>query len=285
MTTSKKAFFIKLIKDSISIFAGAFLSSLALNSFIIPNGFVGGGVGGIATIIEVAGILKSYWVILICNIPLLIASVIWLKKDFAIKTISVTFLTSFILAVMDKYNFFVFTEDRLLAAIYSGLMYGTATGLLFEAGGSTGGTEIIAKLVAIKRPATKLSAAIFIMDVVIILFGLTVFDIWSVAYAVICSFCYERALAFYLNKDLRKGVYFIITEQPKKVHDALFAVFNVNNTLQNDVIGGFTGNKKALLRVYLPTGNINKLKTIVNKTDPQAFSYSASATELSKGEK
>jgi Uncharacterized conserved protein len=95
----------RALTDVLSVSAGAFLSSFALFSFINPNGFVGGGVGGIATILEAAGILKSYIVLLALNVPLLICALIKLKKGFAVKTVSVTLMTSGIMALMDKFNF------------------------------------------------------------------------------------------------------------------------------------------------------------------------------------
>lgn len=272
----------RAVSEVVSTLTGAFLSSLALFSFINPNGFVGGGVGGIATILEVAGVMKSYVVLLLLNIPLLVAAIVFLKKGFAVKTVAVTLLTSGIMALMDKYNFFVFTGDRLLSAIYSGLLYGLATGILFEADGSTGGTEIIARLIMKKRPAANISMLIFLMDVVIIIAGLAVFDIWSVAYAIVCSFCFERILSFYLGKGRLRGAYYVITDKPEEVSFLLHSEFGAEcNNLQAK--GGYTGNEKTLVKAYLPAGSVNKFKAIMKVADPAAFSYTAAAIETDNG--
>jgi Uncharacterized conserved protein len=117
---------------------------------------------------------------------------------------------------------------------------------------------------------------VFFMDVIIIIAGLTIFDIWSVAYAIVCSFCYERTLSFYLGKDKIRGAYFVITDKPVAVGETLRNEFGTES-LEISAFGGYTGTGKILLKAYLPSGSVNKFKSLVKTADANAFSYTSAA--------
>ncbi len=279
-----KAITQKIIKDSLATVAGAFLCAFSLYSFIIPNAFVSGGVGGIATILENAGIIKAYISQLLMNIPLLIAALIWLRKDFALKTIACSLLITLFMGMMEKFGFFRFTSDRLLAAFYSGVLYGVALGMLFESGGSSGGSEIIANLVVKFNPEAKVSKLILLMDVAVIIAGLTIFDGWSVAYAVVCSFACERTMAFYLGRAHMFGSYYIVTTKPEGIKEKFNEKFK-REGLQISAIGSTTGGEKTLLQIFLPAANSAKVKDILESTDKETFSFIVPSGEANGGKK
>jgi uncharacterized membrane-anchored protein YitT (DUF2179 family) len=281
---NKKDFTIKIIKDSLAVIIGALLGAFALYSFILPNKYVTGGVSGIAIILENVGISKTYITQLIMNIPLLIASLIFLHKDFAVKTIACTFLISFFMGLMEKYNFLKFTEDRLLSSLYSGIIYGIGLGMLYERGGSSGGSEIIANLIIRKNPSAKVSKLIMVMDVAVILFGLTVFDAWSVAYAIISSVTCEKIMAFYLGRGRLCGAYFLITDKPDVICEEINKKFS-REGIHISAIGSYTKTSKALLQLFLPVGNVNKVKDIIERKDSNAFSFVIPSRGISKENK
>lgn len=281
ITKNPKTIVIKLIIDIFAIISSAFLAALALNSFIIPNRFVSGGVSGIATILEVAGIMKSYIALIVMNAPLLIASLIFLKKDFAFKTIACSLLVSLIMGLMDKYNFMKFTDDRLLAALISGILYGLATGIIYENGGSTGGSEIIANLIVKRKPKAKITVLILIMDVIIMIAGLLVFDAWSVVYAIICAFSGERTMSFYIRRGSLGGIYYIISEKPDKIRKTFNELFKTDG-LEIEAMGTFTNKKKSLFKMMLPYSSKRKFKDALFEADSKAFSFVASASFINK---
>lgn len=271
----------RLFIDVLAIILSAFLAALALNSFIIPNRFVSGGVGGIATILEVAGVIKSYIALVIMNAPLLIASLIFLKRDFAFKTIACSLLISFIMGLMDKYHFMKFTDDRLLAALISGILYGLATGIIYENGGSTGGSEIIANLIVKRNPHAKITVLILIMDVAIMLAGLMVFDAWSVFYAIICAFSGERTMAFYIRRGSIGGIYYIISDKPNEIKNTFNNVFK-SEGMEIEAMGTYTKTKRSIIKIMLPYGNKRKFKDALKVADNKAFSFVASASLINK---
>lgn len=262
---------LNILKNGVSVVIGSFLCAFALYSFIIPNQFVSGGIGGIATILENAGIVKAYISQLAINIPLLIAALIGLRKDFAVKTIACSVLISVFLGLMDTLSFMKFTEDRLLAALYSGIIYGLALGILFECGSSSGGSEVIANLIVKKRPSTRIAFLILIMDIIVILAGLTIFDYWSVAYAVVCSVACEKAMDFYLARGKFAGAYYFITNKPDKISTAINKNYKREGILIPTTYNQENGN--SIIQVLLPAGNVNKVKHIVEKEDNDAFCF------------
>jgi uncharacterized membrane-anchored protein YitT (DUF2179 family) len=269
-------------KDVSGILTGSFLSSFALYSFIIPNNFVSGGVGGIAVLLESIGLIKSYLALYLMNIPLMITALIRLRKDFAVKTVIATTLISLIMALMENTHFMRFTEDRLLSAVYSGIIYGIGLGMLFERGGSSGGSEIVANLIIKRNPNAKVTRLIMIMDVIVILAGAVVFDGWSVVYAIICSVTLERSMAVYLGKGKTGGMYYIITDQPDALAEELGRGFH-REGICYPAFGARTGNRKTLMQLFLPAGSQAKAKAIIEKTDPAAFSFVISVHTEGKG--
>lgn len=269
-------------KDAAGVITGSFLSAFALYSFITPNDFVSGGVSGIAILLESAGLIKSYLALYLMNIPLMLAAIFKLRKDFAVKTVVATTLISVLMGLMEKTNFFRFTDDRLLAAVYSGIIYGVGLGMLYERGGSSGGSEIVANLVIKKYPNAKVTRMILLMDVVVIVGGLAIFDGWSVVYAIICAVSLERAMSVYLGKGRTGGMYYIITSEPDALAAELGKGFRREGFCYPGV-GAKTGNQKTLMQLFLPAGSQAKAKAIIEKTDPASFSFVISVTTEAKG--
>jgi uncharacterized membrane-anchored protein YitT (DUF2179 family) len=272
----------KLAADALALAVGSFLSAFALHSFIIPNGFVSGGVGGISAILENAGMIKSYISYYLFNIPLLIAAVIKLKKDFAVKTVISATLVTVIMGLMESSGFLRFTGDRLLAAIYSGVLFGISLGMVYEAGGSTGGSEIIANLITKRRPEAKVSVLILAMDVIIIAFGLLVFDGWSVIYALVCSVVCEKIMAVYLDKGRMGDMYYIVTERPEGILAALNNRFG-REGIAVEARGSTSDAPKTLIKLFLPNGKQHKVKQTLAAEDGGAFAFVAGAAISSKG--
>lgn len=262
--------------DAFALVISAFLSAVSLHSFIIPNNFVSGGVGGISVILENAGIIKSYLSYYIMNIPLLIAALIKLRKDFAVKTVISATLISIIMGLMEALNFFRFTDDRLLAAVYSGVLFGISLGIVYERGGSTGGSEIIANLIVKRCPTAKVSRLIMLMDIIIIGAGLAIFDGWSVVYALVCALLCERAMAVYIDKGRTGGMYYIITEKPDSVKAALSSRFGREGIMMQ-AKGAVSDTPKALIKMFLPDGKQNRFKQVIEVADKQAFCFVATA--------
>jgi len=157
-------------------------------------------------------------------------------------------------------------------------------GILYENGGSSGGSEIIANLVVKKNPAAKVSKLIMLMDVIIILVGLLIFDGWSVAYALICSFACERTMAFYLGRANMVGAYYIVTTKPDSLKTAFNEQFG-REGLEISAVGSNYGGKKTLLQAFLPAGNAVRVKDILDRLDEDSFSFIVPSSQVNGGDR
>ncbi len=125
------------------------LSAFGLYFFVYPASFAPAGVDGIATMLqEITRISAGYFSLLI-NIPLLIFAWFILKRRFVIYTVVFTLVSSLLLVLFDTIGFpqYVATTDKLISAVFSGIILGVRTGLMLKLGASTGGVDVVAAIV------------------------------------------------------------------------------------------------------------------------------------------
>jgi uncharacterized membrane-anchored protein YitT (DUF2179 family) len=198
------------------------LSAFGLYVFVFPASFAPSGVDGIATMLQETTGLSAGVYSLIINIPLLIVAWFILKKRYVIYTVIFTVLSSLLLVWLQEINFYHYPngEDRILAAIFSGVMLGVRTGIMLRFGASTGGVDIVAGIVQKKSNFRNIERIITIICYVII--GLSYFvyrDVDSILYSIVQMFIFEKAVAFVM-KDTRNAVEFkIITKNPQEIRE------------------------------------------------------------------
>ena len=154
------------ISDYLAIIFGAALSGVGFNWFIIPNHISPGGVSGVATIIHyLIPAIPVGLAIIAINIPLFLVSWKELGEGFGIKSLVGTLVLSL---ATDYIHIPALVDDPLLAGVFGGVMYGAGLGIVLRNNGSTGGTDILAKLIFKRFPARSLGTYILIFDFVII---------------------------------------------------------------------------------------------------------------------
>lgn len=142
-----------LLKDAVLFLLGSALYAAGVTVFVSPNELVPGGVTGVALIVEYLLGLPAGMVILVINLPLLVAAFAVLGRDFAVRTLINTVLSS---VMIDLAAPFIptYQNDRMLAALFGGLCIGAGLGFIYMRGGTTGGTEIIARLLERRFPTS-----------------------------------------------------------------------------------------------------------------------------------
>ena len=254
--------------DYAKISIGFLVISIALNRFIIPNRITLGGVSGIATILEYLISLKPSFSVLIINIPLIAASWAILGKKFVGKTLSGVIILSVFLEIVPLK---ALTDDVLLASVAGGVLMGVGTGLVIMKGWSTGGTEILVRIINFYRPDISLGKLILAVDSLIVLSSWIIFkDLNLIIYAVISlyvsTYVIDKIIA---GVDFAKGVY-IITSQPEKISVLIMQKLNRGVTGIN-INGMYTGKASLMLMCIIRNNQISKLKNIVKSEDENAF--------------
>ena len=168
-----KILFKKYIIEILGIAIGAILMSIGISQFLLPNKLSTGGFSGLATIAFYLFKWPMGRTILLLNIPCFIFAFIRIGKEFAIKSIIGTMLLSIFIDFFEKYA--AWTNDRVLACIYGGVLIGIGTAIILRSNGSTGGSDLVS--VVLKSFNTKLSTSniIVIFDVVVIALNVIAF--------------------------------------------------------------------------------------------------------------
>ena len=167
------------IKEYVLITVGLVAYVLGWTLFLVPNNLIGGGVTGIASIVQYATGIKIGYTYFVVNIALLIAALFILGKGFGFKTVYAIILTSVGMNVCQEIipesivNILALENGKLMSTIMGGILAGFGIGMTMSQGGSTGGTDIIALIVNKYRNVSP-GRMILWMDVVIIMSSLLI---------------------------------------------------------------------------------------------------------------
>lgn len=270
------------IIDFILLTFSALSYAIAFHSFIVSNFLVPGGITGVATIIQYSTGFAAKWSNYLLNIPLMVLAIIFLHKDFAIKTIYCTTMITAWLWVLEVVQMPAFGGDVLLAVFVGGILSGISTYLGFEARGSGGGTEILAQLAYHKHPDLDMAKMLVSMNVVIMsvggfFTGSGKFELWTVVYSVLYSFIGSVTLSI-LERGVDQAVRFnIITKNPdvisQKISDLL------KRGVSQITIVDENGNEKPdykMLLVVVQFRQVYAVKHVIAKYDKECFAFSSS---------
>lgn len=272
------------VKRYLEFVFGCFLVALAFNLFYSPNDIVAGGISGISIILKhFFGINQSY-VIFISNILLLILSYFVLGKEVTKTNILGSILFPVFVNLTQNLSTYVSFQqsELLLVAIFGGLLQGIGAGLIFKAGFSTGGTDIL-NMIASKKLKISMGNAILFTDGLIVLAGFFVFGFNRLMYAIVVlylvSFATDRVL---LGISLSKAFY-IITEKNQEVKNFVMKEMHHGIT-EFKAIGGYEEKQKKVLMCVIPTKDYFKLKEGIHAIDEDAFFVVTDAYQVFGGE-
>ena len=272
-----------LLKRMIMFISGLIIISLAFNIFILPNNIVY-GVSGIGVILKSLFNLDPSLVIFIGSVLLLVLSFVLMGKEKTANSIIGSLLyplfiklTEWIIPYVDLGS----TEPFLVAAIGAALS-GIGLGLIFKAGYTTGGTDILNQVVA-KYFKMSIGNAMFFTDGLIIVGGLFVFGWQQFIYSIL-----SIALISVMTDKVILGIsqsktFYIITSLENEVKKFIIDNLSYGVTII-DVHGGYTGKSKRMIMCTIPTKEYFKLKEGIHQIDPEAFFIITDAYEVSGGQ-
>ena len=221
--------------------------------------------------------LPASVVLLVLNIPifLLVWKVIGFKYGFR-SLVGMIFCS---LGIRLGEYFGVLTTEPILAAIYGGILSGLGIALTYRAGGSTGGTDLVAKLVQVKKQHMNLSEILLIVDSIIIATSSIIFNSIEVAlYSIVSLYVMTKMLDLVLvGAEYSKAV-FIITEKDKEISDYMHSVLSRTTTKIN-AVGTYTNTEKRILLCVVNKKEIPKLKEGILGIDDKAFTIITTVTD------
>ena len=272
-----------ILKNYTLLTVGAFIYAFGIAVFLDPNHLAPGGVSGISIILNsFIPIGTGIWIFVI-NIPLMILGLIVFKFSFLMGTLYATAFSSAIIEVIARVFSHLIPDmhDHLvIAAVVGGALVALGIGLVFRGGGSTGGFDIVVKLLRRKFRHMKTGVLYLALDMTVITLSAIAFhDILVALYAVVTVFTNSTVLDMVLyGKDNAKMVY-IITDAPEAVSDRLMKEVETGVTLLHGE-GAYTKKDKKVLMCVLHDQQYPMLRDIVKQEDKHAFLIVTKATEI-----
>lgn len=270
MNTKKKTV-IDTVVDILFWIAGTFLYALSVQVFVAPNALAAGGVTGIATTVNhLFPVIPTGVMIFACNIPLFIISWIVFGKHFILRTIVATALNS---VFMDLIPNFIpaYEGEKLICALFGGLLCGIGLGLVFRHGATTGGMDIATRLVRLKLPHISTGTMTLVLDFFVILFaGLCYKSVDSILYSVIVVFMSGKAMDAVIAGMGHGRMLMIVSDHPQEITADIIKETGRGVSLL-PVQGGFTGEEKKMLLCVVRAHEVAKIRKIVKRYDEHPF--------------
>ncbi|MEA1986132.1 MAG: YitT family protein [Candidatus Marinimicrobia bacterium] len=265
-----KGFFNKYL-DFVLIFIGSLLLSIALMVFLIPNKINTGGVSGIATIFYHLFNFPAGVTMLVLNIPLFIIGIKIFGKKFGIKTIWGIIWVSIFCDLIDKVlQIEPITDSRFLATIYGGLLLGAGLGIIFRGRGTTGGSDIVARIIN-KYFNLSLGWSFMMVDTLVIIAGGLVFaDVDLILFCLIALGIVSKVTDTIIEGVVSEKGLFIISKKWENISKRIIVELKRGVTGFNSV-GLYTNKAKKTLYCVVSRRQIETVRRIVKEEDQKAF--------------
>ncbi|STO13660.1 Uncharacterized BCR, YitT family COG1284 [[Flavobacterium] thermophilum] len=262
--------------EYVYVLVGAAVVAVAFNVFLLPNRIASGGVSGVSTIMHALFGIEPAYVQWALNIPLFIAGVVLLGRQFGVKTfVGTVFLP---LVVYMTKGMEPATTNPLLGAIFGGIGVGLGLGIVFRGRASTGGTDLAAQIIH-KYTGLSLGMCVILIDGLIVLTAAFVFDIERALYALIALYVTSKTIDLVQVGLGYSKIALIITNEEEKVRRAILHEIDRGVT-RLPAYGGYTEHERPVLMCVVAQSEFTKLKQIVRTIDPTAFVVVANAAEV-----
>ena len=287
----EKIFSLKWFKEYSLITIGAFILAVGFVYFISPHKIVPGGVYGIAIVVHyLTQGMFSFWPDgipiglfgLVLNIPLTIAGIKILGPKFGVKTIVGFVLTS---VFMDLITYLrvdgeaPLVQDVLLSCVFGGVLIGFGLGLIFKSRATSGGSDIIAMIIA-KYTGMQLGQLMIYVDSAIVLLSLVAFHDWQIPlYSWLVIYITGRVIDITIEGSNYNKAMLIISKKHEEIKQKILVDFERGGTYLNGT-GMYTGEEKKVIYTVVSRREVTILEQYIGQIDPDAFITIMDAREI-----
>lgn len=258
--------FLSQLKNIIFLTVGAMITAFALESFLVPNNIIDGGIIGISMIVSHITKWNLGLLILILNTPFIIMAFKKMGGKFVVQTAFANIILAVFLNIFHHYKV---THDLLLATVFGGIILGLGVGIILKHEGSLDGTEMLS-LVVSKKLGVSVGEFIMGINVFIYLAAGKVFSWESAMYSIMTYFIASKVIdtvmeGFNSSKSVR-----IISDNASAIGEQLIERLDISVTYLQG-IGGYTGQDKDLIYCVISRLELPKMIDIIKEIDPKAF--------------
>lgn len=264
----------KIMIDTILIISGTFIMSFSINFFLVPNKIITGGASGVATILYYKFNLNIGLSIFIINIPLFLISIKKFGFKFNFKSIITTVLFASFIEIFGNNSYVINTKiDMIISSIYGGLLLGLGISLIFKAGASSGGSDLLAQVLYKKGGNLNLSKIMLCIDSIIIIAIMIQFnDINLGLYSVIAIFISSKVIDIIFEGINYTKVVNIVTKKEYEITKQIIDILKRGATVTN-CIGAYSKSDYINIMCIVTLPEISKLTQIVYEIDKGALIY------------
>lgn len=273
-----------IIIDIGTLVASGFLFSVAYNMFFLPGKVFVGGAGGVAEVLNILYGLPTGLMIIAINVPLALCFCIFYGWRSGAKSLAGIVFTSLAIDITSALGFLPEAfpapeENAFLCAIFGGLTLGSAIGLMFYRGFTTGGSDFVAFLLKLKIKKISTAKLIAMVDALVILFAaIATKNFLSVFYSLVSVLISSTAIEIVTGGFEKTKIAFIFSNKYEIIADAVSTKLQRGVTLI-DGEGWYTKEKKHVVFCVVKKNERFILKTMVKEIDPSAFIVLGNATE------
>ena len=269
---------VKNLKNYVILTAAAVIYAVAISLFLDPNNIAPGGVTGISILVNRFTKIPTGTVNMMINIPIVLLGLWKFGWRFICSTMYALALITVFINSLATYG--AVTDDLLIAAVIGGALIGVALALVFKAGATTGGIDIIVKVVRTKRRHIKTNILFLAFDSMVILASWMVFQDLTVAfYAGIAVITDSIVMDKILYGSDEAKMIFVICDKPEQVKQRLFGELDLTATII-PAKGAYTNAPKEMLMIVTRKQVYPKLEEVVKDEDASAFMIVSSASEI-----
>ena len=272
----KKINWKNLLLDFVMILAGSVCYAVAIGMFSAPNDIAPGGLTGVATLLN----YLFDWIpigtaTILMNVPLIITSWFVLSKYMVIRTLWGILISSVLTDLLSPYigGLFLVSEGRnpLLVCIFGGALLGLGVGLIMRRGGTTGGSEVISRLLEKKYPHMSVGTLILGVDAIVITLSAVVYGrVEQALYAVVFVFVGSQIIDRVVYGGRSGKMIMIMSKKQPQITQAIMTKVNRGVTLLKSQ-GGYSGQDQSTMLVAVRKDEVFRLRKTVFDIDPDAF--------------
>ena len=262
------------VRDALLIILGSAVFAVGVDCFEVPNGLAAGGVTGLATLFyALAGAAGFYLPVgmqtIVMNVFLLLLVIRSGNRGYIVRTIAGIIACGLFTDALVPVLPVLGNGDLLLCSLWGGVITGIGLGLVFRTGGNTGGTDIVAQLIA-KRLGVPLGTSVMLVDGAIIALSAPVFSIENALYAAIAMYICGKVIDAVVDGPRAERAAYIISERHAEIANAIMYDLNRGCT-ELQARGVWSGNDRPVLFCVLGRSQTPRLKQIVSEADPEAI--------------
>jgi len=272
----------EMVVQTLYLIAGTLCYVAAMRLFFVDNRIAAGGFSGIATVINYVTGVPIGTLVFLMNCPLIVIAIKIMGWRYCVKTLISMVLYSLALNMAGSIT--VLTHDRFAASVFGGIVYGIGAFFILQAKGSAGGTDLVSRLLLRRFKHISLGKMFLMIDGFCVAFAIIVYgDMESGVYAltaiVVFSYVTDRIISGFNVADL---CHIITNQPPEAMSREIMQVLHVGVTLQEG-LGMYAQTRRHVLLVVVRPRELQRLKQIIQKHDPQAFLVVAWASEVMGG--